>query len=184
MKRRFDMIRSTAATAAVIGCGLGVAACSSSDADPDASAAAAAGPIVAAPPTPPARSALALPAVAVRTDSAASKRAQAPDLPFSFVGSWRSNDRVVIYLRRGPALLTVSAPGPIDPEYEVLAIDERQLVLNYRPLGVRQTLALQPRGTVQPSVATGSSLAQAARAARLRQALPAAAEFEGQMPEN
>lgn len=87
---------------------------------------------------------------------------QAPPLPFTYMGKWTENGQTTVYLSQGERHVAVRGPGKLNETYVVESIDDRQMVLNYVPLGIRQVLPLAP----------GAPAAQAAGAA------PAAAPQE------
>lgn len=69
---------------------------------------------------------------------------QAPPLPFTYLGKWTEKGQTTVFLSRGERHVSVRGPGKLDETYAVESIDERQIVLNYLPLGIRQSLALVP----------------------------------------
>lgn len=69
---------------------------------------------------------------------------QAPPLPFTYLGKWTEQGQTTVYLARGERHVAVRGPGKLDESYTVESIDERQIVLNYVPLGIRQALPLVP----------------------------------------
>jgi hypothetical protein len=64
----------------------------------------------------------------------------APPLPFSYLGQWTENGQRAVFLQRDGRTYAVRSPGPLDAEYAVLSIDERQLTLRYLPLGTQAAL--------------------------------------------
>jgi hypothetical protein len=80
---------------------------------------------------------------------------QAPPLPFTYMGKWTENGQTTVYLSQGERHVAVRGPGKLNETYVVESIDDRQMVLNYVPLGIRQVLPLAP----------GAPAAQAAGAA-------------------
>jgi hypothetical protein len=84
---------------------------------------------------------------------------QAPPLPFTYLGKWTEQGRTTVFLARGERHLAVRGTGKLDETYTVEAIDDRQLVLNYVPLGIRQTLPLV--AGMPPAQAAGAAPAGA-----------------------
>jgi hypothetical protein len=70
----------------------------------------------------------------------------APPLPFSFLGQYEEDGRQIILLMRGERMLLVKAGEVIDGTYRVEGIRGRYLGLVYLPLGIRQTLDVEPPG--------------------------------------
>ena len=70
----------------------------------------------------------------------------APQLPFSFLGQYQEDDRLVILLMRGERMLLVRPGDVIDGTYRVEGIEGRFLGLLYLPLGIRQTLDVETPG--------------------------------------
>lgn len=70
----------------------------------------------------------------------------APQLPFSFLGQYQEDDRLVILLMKGERMLLVRAGEVIDGTYRVEGIEGRLLTLLYLPLGIRQTLDVEAPG--------------------------------------
>lgn len=137
-------------------------------------------------PTGPAPAAVALPAPPSRPSPtvfdllggrpAPAAPVQAPPVPYSVLGKWTAAGRTVVYLKRGEQSITVDAPGPLDAQYAVQAIDEHRLTLKYLPLGVLQQLDLD-------APAARSAPAQA-RPAVAAAAAPAAPAADSEMPDN
>lgn len=69
---------------------------------------------------------------------------QAPPLPYTYMGKWTEKGQTTIFLTRGERHVTVRGVGKLDENYTVEALDDRQIVLLYTPLGVRQVLPLVP----------------------------------------
>ncbi|TFZ05376.1 hypothetical protein EZ313_01500 [Ramlibacter henchirensis] len=78
---------------------------------------------------------------------------QAPALPFTYLGKWTENGKTIVYLARGESHVAVKGPGRLDDSYSVESVDERQIVLTYQPLGVRQVLPLAAGAAPAPSAA-------------------------------
>ncbi len=62
-------------------------------------------------------------------------RLGAPALPFAYLGRWEEKGQTVIFLQRDGKSLTVRGAGPLDADYEVLAVEARQLRLKHMPTG-------------------------------------------------
>jgi hypothetical protein len=86
------------------------------------------------------------PPAAARVEITLPPAPTAPQLPFSFLGQYQEDDRLVILLMRGERMLLVKAGEVIDGVYRVEGIEGRLLTLLYLPLGVRQTLDVEPPG--------------------------------------
>lgn len=71
--------------------------------------------------------------------------AQAPVLPFRFVGSMNDNAEQLVYLAHGEQALVGRAGDVLEGTYRVLAITQSQIEFEYIPTGVKQTLALPAR---------------------------------------
>jgi hypothetical protein len=67
----------------------------------------------------------------------------APPLPFSFIGSYAAQgDQVTYFLARGDRIYDVRLGDAVDMDYTLVAIDEGNLIFNFRPMNARQTLAI------------------------------------------
>ncbi len=67
----------------------------------------------------------------------------APPLPFTAMGSYtRPGDPTVYFLTRGDRVFDVHIGDTIDNTYSIDAEANGQLVLTYKPLDIKQTLAL------------------------------------------
>lgn len=82
---------------------------------------------------------------------------QAPPLPFTYLGKWTEQGQTTIFLGRGERHVAVRGPGKLDDTYSVESIDERQIVLNYIPLGIRQSLPLVPGAPPVQAAGAGAS---------------------------
>jgi hypothetical protein len=80
------------------------------------------------------------PPLPVRVEKALPPAPSAPQLPFSFLGQYQENDRLVILLMHGERMLLVKPGDVIEGKYRVEGIDGRFLTLIYLPLGIKQTL--------------------------------------------
>ncbi|MBC5784457.1 hypothetical protein H8N03_16030 [Ramlibacter sp. USB13] len=81
---------------------------------------------------------------------------QAPPLPYTYLGKWIEQGQTTIYLARGEHHVAVRGPGRLDDTYTVESVNENQIVLNYVPLGIRQTLPLVP-GAAPTQAAAGAA---------------------------
>ena len=70
----------------------------------------------------------------------------APPLPFSFLGQYQEDDRQVILLMKGERMLLVKAGEIVEGTYRVEGVQGKLLTLVYIPLGIRQTLDVEPPG--------------------------------------
>ena len=86
------------------------------------------------------------PPVPVRVESTLPPAPTAPQLPFSFLGQYQEDDRLVILLMKGERMLLVKTGEVIDGTYRVEGIEGRFLTLLYLPLGIRQTLDVEAPG--------------------------------------
>lgn len=66
----------------------------------------------------------------------------APPLPFSYLGKWQEEGRLMIYLTRGERLYAVSPGDTIDNTYRVDGVTGTQLTFTYLPLHHTQYLYL------------------------------------------
>ena len=67
----------------------------------------------------------------------------APPLPFTFLGSFTdANNETVYFLTRDDRVYDVKPGDVIDSIYSVAAVENGQLVILYKPLDTRQTLAI------------------------------------------
>jgi len=65
----------------------------------------------------------------------------APPLPYTFVGSFApEGDNPVFFLARGDRVIDAHVGDHLDGVYEFEKVDGADLVFNYLPLGIRQTL--------------------------------------------
>jgi hypothetical protein len=76
------------------------------------------------------------------------------------MGKWIEDGDVIVFLTKQDRTYIVRAGDTLDRTYRVEKIEEDRLVLNYLPLGIRQTLqfaaAPPPAGTPpQPSLPSG-----------------------------
>lgn len=85
---------------------------------------------------------------------------QAPPLPFTYLGKWTEQGKTTIFLARGDQHVAVKGPGRLDDSYAVESVDDRQVVLTYVPLGIRQVLPLVPGA---PPVQAAGAAAPAAQ---------------------
>jgi YD repeat-containing protein len=135
---------------------------------------AGASPTAAAPPRTAARttaSAAAVPATPTAAPTAA------PKLPFSYVGHWTGGGRTRVVLQRDGIPVTVQGPGPLDENYDVQAVNARQLTLLHRASGTRHTLDFDAAGSVTSTLAGGAPRG-------LQQAPPVAAVPPAHAPAN
>lgn len=86
---------------------------------------------------------------------------QAPPLPFAYMGKLVDDGAVIVFLTKQDRNYIVRAGDTLDGTYGVESIEDERLVLNYLPLGIRQTLpfAASPAATAaglpQPSTRQG-----------------------------
>jgi hypothetical protein len=73
----------------------------------------------------------------------------APPLPYTYLGRWVENGQTQVFFTAHGRDYRVPIGGLLGIDYRLKSIDERQVVLEYLPLGVTQTLALQATITVQ-----------------------------------
>jgi hypothetical protein len=67
----------------------------------------------------------------------------APPLPYTFVGSYNDGSSATVYfITREDRVYDVKPGDVIDQVYSVDAVENGQLVLTYKPLGVRQLLPI------------------------------------------
>ena len=67
----------------------------------------------------------------------------APPLPFTFVGSYAlQGDQATYFVARGDRIYDLKAGDAVDNEYTLAAVDAANLIFNYKPLNIRQSLAL------------------------------------------
>lgn len=67
----------------------------------------------------------------------------APPLPYTFVGSYTEGAAATVYfLTRGDRVYDVKPGDTLDQIYSVDAVDNGTMVLTYKPLNIRQTLAV------------------------------------------
>ena len=85
------------------------------------------------PPPPP-------PAAPARVEKMLPPAPTAPQLPFSFLGQYEEDGRLVVLLMQGERMLVVKPGDVIEGKYRVEGIDGRLLTLTYLPLGIKQTL--------------------------------------------
>jgi hypothetical protein len=87
------------------------------------------------PPPPP-------PAPKVESAPAPPPPPQAPPLPFTFMGSYAPNGAApVFFLTQGDRVYDVHIGDTLDNTYKVEAFSNNQLVLNYMPLNIKQSLS-------------------------------------------
>ncbi len=65
----------------------------------------------------------------------------APPLPFSYLGKYQDQTKLVVMLANGPKLYTVSRGEVIDGTYRVERITEEVVELVYLPLNITQSLS-------------------------------------------
>jgi hypothetical protein len=97
------------------------------------------------------------PQPAVQAPPAPPPRPQAPALPFTYMGKWTENGKTIVYLARGDSHVAVKGPGRLDDSYSVESVDERQVVLTYQPLGVRQVLPLLAGAAPSATLSAGAA---------------------------
>jgi hypothetical protein len=68
-------------------------------------------------------------------------RPQAPPLPFRYLGRMVEDGTTVVFLAREERNYIARAGEALDDDYSVASIGDEHVVLVYRPLDVRQTLA-------------------------------------------
>ena len=91
-----------------------------------------------APPPPPA------PAVRSVPQVEAPKVPTAPPLPFSYMGSYTSDGAApVVFLTRGDRVYNVKVGDTLDNTYLVESLSNGQLVFTYKPLDIKQQLAVE-----------------------------------------
>ena len=67
----------------------------------------------------------------------------APPLPYVFVGSYTEGDNATVYfLTRGDRVYDVKPGATLDGIYSVDGVENGSLVFTYKPLNIRQTLAI------------------------------------------
>lgn len=71
---------------------------------------------------------------------------QAPPLPFSYMGKLLESGKTTVFLTKEDRNYIVRTGDTLDGTYGVETVDEDQAVLNYLPLGIRQTLTFAPAG--------------------------------------
>jgi len=82
---------------------------------------------------------------------------QAPPLPYSYLGKLIEAGKTTVFLTKEDRNYIVRAGDTLDGTYGVETVDEQQAVLNYLPLGIRQTLSYAPAGGVPLADAQGVS---------------------------
>jgi len=75
-------------------------------------------------------------------DPAPAASPASPATPFVYVGKRIEGGRLVVVLSHRGRDVAVYGLGPLDAQYEVEKLDEREVVLLYLPLMTRQVLAL------------------------------------------
>lgn len=67
----------------------------------------------------------------------------APPMPYAFMGSYRGDDgRLIIFLTRGDRVYSVAQGDVLEGTYRVEEVASGQLILNYLPLNIRQTMSI------------------------------------------
>jgi len=67
----------------------------------------------------------------------------APPIPYAFVGSYTEGQQATVYfLTRGDRVYDVKPGDTIDGIYSVDGVENGSLVFTYKPLAIRQTLAI------------------------------------------
>ncbi|MGH8263796.1 MAG: secretion system X translation initiation factor, partial [Steroidobacteraceae bacterium] len=67
----------------------------------------------------------------------------APPLPYVFVGSYTEGDNATVYfLTRGDRVYDVKPGDTLDQIYSVDGVADGALLFTYKPLNIRQTLAI------------------------------------------
>jgi hypothetical protein len=64
----------------------------------------------------------------------------APPFPYTFLGALTSGDKTVYFLSRDDRVIDVHVGDQIDGIYEFASADAGQLIFNYLPLNIRQSL--------------------------------------------
>jgi hypothetical protein len=64
----------------------------------------------------------------------------APPLPYTFIGSYTSGDTTTYYLSRADRVVDAHVGDQLDGVYTFESADANQLVFNYLPLNIRQSL--------------------------------------------
>ncbi len=66
----------------------------------------------------------------------------APPLPFRYLGQMEDNDRLTVFLERGPEALSASVGDVLDGMYRIDRISESDVQFVYLPLGTKQVLSV------------------------------------------
>jgi hypothetical protein len=64
----------------------------------------------------------------------------APPFPYTFLGALTSGDKTVYFLSRDDRVIDVHVGDQLDGIYEFVSADAGQLIFNYLPLNIRQSL--------------------------------------------
>jgi len=73
------------------------------------------------------------------------RAAQAPPLPFSYLGKVIEDGATTIVLHADGRTYKVRRPGPLDARYLVESIFDDRIVIRYLPLGIAEVLPLSAR---------------------------------------
>ena len=78
---------------------------------------------------------------------------QAPPLPFTYLGKLVEEGETIVFLTKQDRNYILHRGDTLDGVYGVETIEEERLVLNYLPLGIRQTLSFSAVGALPTSPA-------------------------------